>query len=57
MTAGRYGMYYRHEPGRAVRLLSHQPLLGLAEVSFHLANSLAGSLGNKLTVQAVRESE
>jgi SAM-dependent methyltransferase len=54
-TAERYGMYYRHEPGRAVRLLSHQPLLGLAQVSFRLANALVGSLGNKLTVQAVRE--
>jgi hypothetical protein len=48
-------MYYRHEPGRAVRLLSHQPLLGLAQVSFRVANALAGSLGNKLVVQGVRE--
>ncbi len=55
VTAERYGMYYRHEPCRAVRLLSHQPLLGLAQVSFRLANALAGPLGNKLTVQAVRE--
>jgi len=55
VAAERYGMYYRHEPGRAVRLLSHQPLLGLAQVSFRLANALAGPLGNKLTVQAVRE--
>lgn len=56
VAAERYGMYYRHKPGRAVRLLSHQPLLGLAQVSFRLANVLAGPLGNKLTVQAVRES-
>ncbi len=56
VTAERYAMYYRHEPGRAVRLLSRQPLLGLAQASFRLANAVAGPLGNKLTVQAVRES-
>ena len=56
VAAERYGMYYRHEPGRAVRVLSHQPLLGLAQISFRVANALAGRLGNKLTVQAVRES-
>jgi SAM-dependent methyltransferase len=55
VTAERYGMYYRHEPGRAVRLLSHQPLLGVTQVSFRLANALAGSLGNKLVVQGVRD--
>lgn len=55
VTAERYGMYYRHEPGLAVRFLSHRPLLGLAQASFRLANAVAGELGNKLTVQAVRE--
>lgn len=54
-AAERYAMYYRHEPGRAVRLLSHQPLLALSQWSFRLANALAGGLGNKLVVQAVRE--
>ncbi len=54
MTAERYGMYYRHEPGRVVQLLSHQPLLGFAQASFRIANVLAGRFGNKLTVQAVR---
>jgi SAM-dependent methyltransferase len=55
VTAERYGMYYRHEPGRAVRLLSHQPLFALAQASFRVANALVGRLGNKLTLQAVRE--
>ena len=55
VTGERYAMYYCHEPGRAVRLLSHQPLFRLAQVSFQLANALGGRLGNKLTVQAVRE--
>jgi SAM-dependent methyltransferase len=54
MAATRYGMYYRHEPGRVVQLLSHQPLLGFAQASFRIGNVLAGRLGNKLTVQAVR---
>ena len=40
--AERYCMYYRHEPGPAVRFLSHQPLLGLAQVSFRVANTVAG---------------
>lgn len=57
VVAERYGMYYRHEPGRVVRLLSHQPLLGVAQGVFRLANAIAGPLGNKLTVQAVRDPE
>jgi SAM-dependent methyltransferase len=56
VIAERYGMYYRHEPGRAVRLLSHQPLRGIAQASLRVANALAGRVGNKLTLQAVRES-
>jgi SAM-dependent methyltransferase len=55
VMAERYGMYYRHEPGRLARFLSHQPLLALSQVSLRIANSVAGRLGNKLTLQAVRE--
>ena len=47
-------MYYRHWPGRAVRLLSRPGLLPLATAGFLVANRLAGRFGNKLAVQAIR---
>jgi ubiquinone/menaquinone biosynthesis C-methylase UbiE/uncharacterized protein YbaR (Trm112 family) len=50
----RYGMYYRHWPGRAVRALSRPVLLPLAKAAFAAINRIAGRYGNKLTVQAVR---
>jgi SAM-dependent methyltransferase/uncharacterized protein YbaR (Trm112 family) len=50
----RYAMYYRHWPGRAVRLLSRPRLLALATRGFLVANRLAGGSGNKLAVQAIR---
>jgi len=50
----RYAMYYRHRPGRGVRLLSRPGLLPLATAGFRAANRLLGRFGNKLTVQAVR---
>jgi ubiquinone/menaquinone biosynthesis C-methylase UbiE/uncharacterized protein YbaR (Trm112 family) len=50
----RYAMYYRHWPGRAVRMLSRPGLLPLATAGFLIANRLAGRFGNKLAVQAIR---
>ena len=55
--AERYAMYYRHEPGRAVRALSHPALLPLAKGGFRLANLALGRAGNKLALQAVRDAE
>ena len=52
--ATRYGMFYRQAPGRLMRLLSHQPLLTLSAAALHFANAVAGGIGNKLAVQAVR---
>jgi ubiquinone/menaquinone biosynthesis C-methylase UbiE len=52
----RYAMYYRHWPGRGVRLLSNPVLLPLAKGAFVAVNRVVGPYGNKLTVQAVRES-
>jgi SAM-dependent methyltransferase len=52
--AERYAMYYRHEPGPAMRLLSMPALLPLAKGGFRFANCIAGRFGNKLAVQAVR---
>jgi len=53
----RYAMYYRHWPGRAVRLLSRPVVLPLAKAGFLTVNRVVGRYGNKLTVQAVRESD
>jgi SAM-dependent methyltransferase len=50
----RYAMYYRHWPGRGVRVLSKPMLLPLATAAFRAVNRVVGRFGNKLTVQAVR---
>jgi SAM-dependent methyltransferase/uncharacterized protein YbaR (Trm112 family) len=52
----RYAMYYRHWPGRPMRVLSIPVLLPVARGGLKLLNRLAGRFGNKLTVQAVRGS-
>ncbi len=52
--ARRYAMFYRHEPGPAMRVLSRAPLLPLAVSGFRLADLVLGGIGNKLVVQAVR---
>ena len=53
----RYAMVYRHVPGRLARLLS-VPGLRLATQAVHGAfNAVAGRLGNKLTLQAVRRDQ
>jgi len=50
----RYAMYYRHWPGRAMRILSKPVLFPLARAGFATGNRLFGRYGNKLAVQAVR---
>jgi ubiquinone/menaquinone biosynthesis C-methylase UbiE/uncharacterized protein YbaR (Trm112 family) len=52
----RYAMYYRHWPGHAVRLFSHPIVLPLAKAAFGTVNRVVGRYGNKLAVQAVRDS-
>jgi SAM-dependent methyltransferase len=52
----RYAMYYRHWPGRAVRILSTPVLAPLAKAAFRTLNRFVGRFGNKLTVQAIRRS-
>ena len=54
VRAQRYAMVYRHDPGRTFRLLSRQPLYTAARLGLSGFNAVAGRLGNKLTVQAVR---
>jgi uncharacterized protein YbaR (Trm112 family) len=50
----RYAMVYRHEPGRAARVLSWPGLRELTCGALGAFNAVAGGLGNKLTLQAVR---
>jgi len=52
--ADRYAMFYRHEPGPAMRVCSRSVVLPLARYSFRAVNALLGRWGNKLVVQAVR---
>jgi SAM-dependent methyltransferase len=54
LHAGRYGMFYRHEPGRISGLLSTNAVIHLAQGGFQVANKIAGRFGNKVTVQAIR---
>src|SRR5262245_14848504 len=54
VRAQRYGMLYRHHPGAPSRFLSRRRLFPLTVRAHRAANAVAGSLGNKLTVQAVR---
>jgi SAM-dependent methyltransferase len=51
---GRYAMVYRHEPGRAARVLSQPGLRNVTRVALGAFNAVAGGLGNKLALQAVR---
>jgi SAM-dependent methyltransferase len=50
----RYAMVYRHEPGRAARLLSRPGVFQLAQFAIRAFNAVAGRVGNKMTVQALR---
>lgn len=50
----RYAMFYRHWPGPAMRTLSRPALAPAVRGLYALANRVAGRLGNKLTVQALR---
>ncbi|HJQ75025.1 MAG TPA: methyltransferase domain-containing protein [Gaiellaceae bacterium] len=51
----RYAMVYRHEPGRAARILSRPGLRTLTRATLGAFNTVAGGLGNKLTLQAIRK--
>ncbi len=52
--AERYAMYYRHAPGGVSRMLSVPAVRHAAMAGILLFNAVAGSIGNKLTVQAMR---
>lgn len=50
----RYLMRYQHTPGRAARLLSTPGVLPAAWMAFLALNRVAGSCGNKFSIQALR---
>jgi SAM-dependent methyltransferase len=50
----RYAMFYRHEPGPVMRLLSLPLIFPLARTGYRFANLLLSPFGNKLAVTAVR---
>lgn len=50
----RYAMFYRHEPGRWMRLFSRPGLLFAAQAIYRIGNVLAGRFGNKLAVKGLR---
>jgi SAM-dependent methyltransferase len=54
--ADRYAMFYRHEPGPAIKLLSRPLLLPGAKAAMAAINLAIGRFGNKLSVRAVRDA-
>lgn len=54
LRAQRYAMFYRHEPGIAVSVLSRPGLFSLATFGLRGLNGAFGRFGNKLVVTAVR---
>jgi hypothetical protein len=55
LSAERYAMYYRHEPGAVFRLLSRPRVLPWAVNGWRLANAIAGRAGNKLALSSRRD--
>jgi ubiquinone/menaquinone biosynthesis C-methylase UbiE len=55
VRARRYAMLYRHEAGSVSRLLSRRRLRPLAAGALSALDPIGARIGNKLTVQAVRE--
>lgn len=51
----RYAMYYQHEPGWPMRFFSRRRSFLLARLTITAFNRVFGSVGNKLSVRAVRE--
>ena len=51
----RYAMYYQHEPGWPMRFFSRRRSFLLARLTITAFNRVLGSVGNKLSVRAVRE--
>jgi SAM-dependent methyltransferase len=54
VSARRYALLYRHEPGPVSRLFSLPAFRTVAKVALLAGNAVIGRWGNKLAVQAVR---
>lgn len=54
--AERYAMFYRHEPGPAMRMMSRRRLRPTAQTVIHGFNAVLGGISNKLVVRAVRDA-
>lgn len=52
--AERYALFYRHEPGPAMKAFSTPALFPAATLGWRVFNATVGRFGNKLTVQATR---
>ncbi|MDX6677886.1 MAG: hypothetical protein QOE31_1938 [Solirubrobacteraceae bacterium] len=55
-TAQRYAMFYRHEPGPWMRLLSRRRSYPAALLAIRAFNAVLGALGNKIAVAGVRRA-
>ena len=54
LSAERYAMYYRHEPGSLFRVMSRPWIFPLVRAGWRVANALVGRFGNKVVVVAER---
>ena len=52
----RYAMYYQHKPGWGMRFFSRRQGFRMARLAIVLFNHTLGTVGNKLSLRAVRES-
>ena len=56
LSAERYAMFYRHEPGKVMRWLSLPVLFPLVKLCWQTGNRIIGRIGNKLVVVGRRTS-
>jgi SAM-dependent methyltransferase len=57
ISTKRYAMFYRHEPGPAMRFVSRRRVAPLARWALLAVNRVVGRAGNKLNLQGVRTVE
>lgn len=54
LRAARYAMFYRHQPGRIMSLLSLPGVIAVSKAGYRLADRILGRAGNKLVIVASR---
>lgn len=55
--AGRYAMYYQHDPGRWMRFFSRRRAFPIARRGLTTLNFVFGPIGNKIAIRATRRDE